>query len=56
VKDTKDAIINGVSVSIDDIQPSNASEKSIYNLAGQKVNTLSRGGLYIINGKKVLVK
>ena len=28
--------------------------EGIYNLAGQKVNTMVRGGIYIINGKKVL--
>lgn len=30
--------------------------EGIYNLNGQKVETLKRGGLYIINGKKVVLR
>lgn len=30
--------------------------KAIYNLNGQKMNAITKGGIYIINGKKVLVK
>lgn len=30
--------------------------KAIYNLAGQRLQSLSRSGLYIIDGKKVVVK
>lgn len=30
--------------------------KSIYTLAGQKVDVITKGGVYIIDGKKVLVK
>ena len=33
-----------------------AATMSIYNLAGQKMENITRGGLYIVNGKKVLVK
>jgi hypothetical protein len=33
-----------------------AATKNIYNLAGQKMENITRGGLYIVNGKKVLVK
>lgn len=33
-----------------------AKLEGIYNLQGQKVDQLKKGGLYIINGKKVLVK
>ena len=33
-----------------------AATKNIYNLAGQKMESITRGGLYIVNGKKVLVK
>ena len=33
-----------------------AANKNIYNLAGQKMENITRGGLYIVNGKKVLVK
>lgn len=30
--------------------------KSVYTLAGQKVDVITKGGVYIIDGKKVLVK
>ena len=33
-----------------------ATTMNIYNLAGQKMENITRGGLYIVNGKKVLVK
>jgi hypothetical protein len=33
-----------------------AATMNIYNLAGQKMESITRGGLYIVNGKKVLVK
>ena len=32
------------------------SEESFYNLNGQRVNDLKKGGLYIVGGKKVIVK
>ena len=32
------------------------NEETAYNLAGQKMESITRGGLYIVNGKKVLVK
>lgn len=35
---------------------STVGTKAIYNLAGQRLQTLSRSGLYIIDGKKVVVK
>ncbi len=34
----------------------NYSDDAIYNLSGQKVQNMNRKGLYIINGKKVMVK
>lgn len=42
--------INGV-----EVEDANAP-KVIYTIAGQRVNTITKGGIYIINGKKVLVK
>jgi hypothetical protein len=47
VKNVPDAI-NGVKVAIE--------EGSIYTLQGQKVERITNKGIYIINGKKVLVK
>lgn len=32
------------------------STKVIYTLAGQRVSTMTKGGIYIVNGKKVLIK
>jgi hypothetical protein len=29
---------------------------NIFNIAGQKVQNITKGGLYIVNGKKVVVK
>ena len=29
---------------------------NIFNIAGQKVQNITKGGLYIVNGKKVIVK
>lgn len=42
--------INGV-----EVEDANAP-KVIYTIAGQRVNTITKGGIYVINGKKVLVK
>ena len=47
VKNVPDAI-NGVKVATE--------EGSIYTLQGQKVERITNKGIYIINGKKVLVK
>jgi hypothetical protein len=31
-------------------------EQTIYDLTGRKIETITKGGIYIINGKKVVVK
>ena len=31
-------------------------EQTIYDLTGRKIETITKGGIYIVNGKKVLVK
>ena len=48
--------IDGITTSIDalDVEPA-ANDGAIYNLAGQRVEKAQKG-LYIVNGKKVLVK
>ncbi len=57
LKDVKDAIINGEHANaIENINLDNISNNVIYNVAGQRVNQISRGGIFIINGKKIFVK
>ena len=34
----------------------NAEVKAIYDLTGRKIETITKSGIYIVNGKKVLVK
>ena len=34
----------------------NANTNAIYTLSGQRVKSITRSGLYIVNGKKVMVK
>ena len=48
--------LNGNTAShIDNVKSDNRFNGAIYNLAGQRVQTMKRG-LYIINGKKVVIK
>ena len=56
--DVKDAIIDGEHASgiIDINADNNTANGKIYTIAGQRVDQITRGGIYIINGKKVLVK
>lgn len=57
VKNLEDAIIDGVSLGVHGVELDEAPlSGDIYTLAGQRVSTMTRGGLYIIGGKKVLVK
>ena len=34
----------------------NAQQENVYNLSGQKINNQLKKGIYIVNGKKVVVK
>jgi len=57
VKNLEDAIIDGTSLGVNGIaMDKEVLSGDIYTLAGQKVNAITRGGLYIIGGKKVFVK
>lgn len=56
VKDLADAIIDGVALGINAVNSESVRAQGIFTLAGQRVNTITRGGMYIIGGKKVLVK
>ena len=48
---------DGETTSISGIEIANRAAKgAIYNLAGQKVERISQPGIYIINGKKQIVK
>ena len=48
--------IDGETTDINDIiiNDQKLGEQVIYNLNGQRLNNSERGGLYIINGKKVV--
>ncbi len=41
---------------INGIEVEKNAPKGIYTIAGQKVNTITKGGIYIIDGKKTFVK
>lgn len=57
VKNLDDAIIDGVSLGVHGVEmDKEVLGGTIYTLSGQKVNTITRHGLYIIGGKKVLMK
>ena len=47
--------LGGVADAINNIAVENANG-TIFNIAGQKVKNITKGGLYIVNGKKVIVK
>lgn len=49
---TVDKTLTGINgVTVDDLQ-----NAEVYNLQGQKVSKVQQGGIYIVNGKKVIVK
>ena len=60
MKNTTDYSLDGgvtVPTGINGIEVEDAdAPKVIYTIAGQRVSTITKGGIYIINGKKVLVK
>ena len=45
-----------VETGIDEVNGENGNVKTIYDLAGRRVSTITERGMYIIDGKKVLVK
>ena len=56
VKDLESAVLDGETISgINDLKVNSKFNGAIYNLAGQRVQTMSRG-LYIKDGKKFIVK
>ena len=41
---------------IDEVKGESGEVKAIYDLTGRKIETITKAGIYIVNGKKVLVK
>ena len=41
---------------IEEVKGENAKVKGIFDMQGRKVNAITAPGLYIVDGKKVLVK
>ena len=48
--------LNGESTGIEGINANVENAKAIYNLNGQRIATMAKPGLYIVNGKKVVRK
>ena len=46
----------GTPVGINGIFADKTGEQTIFDLSGRRVNTITKGGMYIVNGKKVFVK
>jgi hypothetical protein len=47
--------LDGDATAISNIEAASA-QTTIYNVAGQRVQNIEKGGLYIVNGKKMIVK
>ncbi len=58
VKNTSDYSLDGNNIAsgINGVEVEKNAPKGIYTIAGQKVNTITKGGIYIIDGKKTYVK
>lgn len=41
---------------IGEVKSENGEQKAIYDLTGRQINEITKAGIYIVNGKKVLVK
>lgn len=48
--------LNGEATGIDGVNANVENAKAIYNLSGQRVASMAKPGLYIVNGKKVVRK
>jgi hypothetical protein len=46
---------DGITTAIEEVE-TEAAETVIYDLTGRRVNEITKAGVYIINGKKILVK
>ena len=41
---------------IDEVNAADSSEQKIYDLTGRRVENMKKPGVYIVNGKKIMVK
>lgn len=46
----------GEETGIGEVKSENGEAKAIYDLTGRQINEITKAGIYIVNGKKVLVK
>ena len=46
----------GEETGIGEVKGKNGEAKAIYDLTGRQINEITKAGIYIVNGKKVLVK
>ena len=49
-------VYNEDQTSIEDVKGENGNVKTIYDLTGRRIDTITNRGIYIVGGKKVLVK
>ena len=47
---------DGETTGIENVNVAANQSKTIYNLNGQRVSNMSQAGLYIVNGKKVVIR
>ena len=47
---------NHTTTGIEAVSPAAQQDGPIYDLSGRRVSHMSKGGIYIRNGKKILVK
>ena len=41
---------------IEEVKGGNGNVKTVYDLTGRRIQEITKPGIYIVNGKKVLVK
>lgn len=56
LKNLKDYSFDGTTVGLEQIEQEIARPAVIYNILGQRVANMDRPGIYVVNGKKILVK
>lgn len=56
VNNAKGFAFDGETTGIENVNVAANQSKTIYNLNGQRVSNMSQAGLYIVNGKKVVIR